>query len=133
MMISPEGYIGNYKNKPYKELLTVRDKLLEKIRAFKEHTYNPELDMIHPSPEVVYQCNLEYLGRLCELIAEKYNQEYVWEDTADESYLEVIRDYLKAKGLGYNTSLILNGNAILGKEKSKNDKIQVNKKTQVKK
>jgi len=49
--------------------------------------------------------NLEYLGKLCELIAEKYNQEYVWGETADESYLEVIRDYLKSKGLGYNTSL----------------------------
>lgn len=61
--------------------------------------------MIHPSPEVVYQCNLEYLGKLCELIAEKYNQEYVWGETDDKSYFEVIRDYLKAKGLGYNTSL----------------------------
>ena len=105
MMISPDGYIEGYKNKPYKELLTVRDKLLEEIRAFEDHTYNPELEMIHPSPEVVYQCNLEYLGKLCELIAEKYNQEYVWGETADESYLEVIRDYLKSKGLGYNTSL----------------------------
>ena len=72
MMISPDGYIEGYKNKPYKELLTVRDKLLEEIRAFEDHTYNPELEMIHPSPEVVYQCNLEYLGKLCELIAEKY-------------------------------------------------------------
>jgi len=79
--------------------------LVEEIRAFEDHTYNPELEMIHPSPEVVYQCNLEYLGKLCELIAEKYNQEYVWGETADESYLEVIRDYLKSKGLGYNTSL----------------------------
>lgn len=77
MMISPDGYIEGYKNKPYKELLTVRDKLLEEIRAFEDHTYNPQLEMIHPSPEVVYQCNLEYLGKLCELIAEKYNQEFM--------------------------------------------------------
>lgn len=77
MMISPEGYIESYKNKPYRELLTVRDKLLDEIRAFEDHTYNPELEMIHPSPEVVYQCNLEYLGKLCELIAEKYNQEFM--------------------------------------------------------
>ncbi len=46
MMISPDGYIEGYKNKPYKELLTVRDKLLEETRAFEDHTYNPELEMI---------------------------------------------------------------------------------------
>lgn len=26
----------------------------------------------------MYQCNLEYLGKLCELISEKYNKEYIW-------------------------------------------------------
>jgi len=46
MMISPDGYIEGYKNKPYKELLTIRDKLLEETRAFEDHTYNPELEMI---------------------------------------------------------------------------------------
>ena len=48
MMISPEGYIESYKNKPYRELLTVLDKLLDEIRAFEDHTYNSELEMILP-------------------------------------------------------------------------------------
>ena len=105
MMISPDVYVEGYRNKSYKELLMVRDELLKEIRAFENHTYSSVFEMIHPSPEVVYQCNLEYLGKLCELIAEKYNQEYVWGDTNDDSYLEVIRDFLEAKGIGYNTAL----------------------------
>ena len=80
MMISPEGFIEEYKNKSYAELLLIRDELLEEIQAFESHTYNPEMDMFDPSPEVVYQCNLEYMGKLCELIAEKYNQKFVFGD-----------------------------------------------------
>lgn len=75
MMISPEKFIEEYKNKSYAELLPIRNELLEEIQAFENHTYNPEMNMVHPSPEVVYQCNLEYMGKLCELIAEKYNSE----------------------------------------------------------
>lgn len=80
MMISPEVYIEKYRNKPYDELLLERDALLDEIRAFEKKAYDPELDMIHPSPEEVYQCNLEYLGRLCYLISYKYNQICAMED-----------------------------------------------------
>ena len=76
MMISPEEFIEEYKNKSYAELLPIRDELLEEIRAFENHTYDPEMDMFHPSPEVIYQCNLEYMGKLCELISKKYNQKF---------------------------------------------------------
>ena len=105
MMISPEVFIDEYRDKRYKELLPVRDALLDEIRSFENHTYDPVLDMMNPSPEVVYQCNLVYLGKLCELLSEKYNQEYIWGNEDDRSYLEVIRDFLESKGLGYNTSL----------------------------
>ena len=77
MMISPEGFIEKYKNMSYLELLLVHEKLIKELHAFEDHSYDPKLNMIHPSPEVIYQCNLEYLGRLCELIAEKYNKEFV--------------------------------------------------------
>lgn len=83
MMISPNGFIESYKNKSYKELLPVRDELMKDIQAFENHSYDPKLNMIHPSPEVVYQCNLKYLGELCKLIVDKYNQEYVWGDTEE--------------------------------------------------
>ena len=86
MMISPEGFIDEYRDKPYKELLPVRDELIEAIREFEADTnHTGEGWNIMPSPEVRYQCNLEYLGKLCELISEKYNREYVWgEDDEDE-------------------------------------------------
>lgn len=80
MMISPESFVEVHKNKTYAELISVRDELLEEIYAFENHSYDHEMDEYDPSPEVIYQCNLEYLGKLCELISNKYNQEYVWRD-----------------------------------------------------
>ncbi len=74
MMMSPERFIEEHKNKSYTELLSVRDRLFEEIRAFENHTYNPKMDMFDPSPEVVYLWDLEYMGILCELIAEKFNR-----------------------------------------------------------
>ena len=117
MMISPNGFIESYKNKSYKELLPVRDELMQEIWTFENHSYDSELIMMHPSPEVVYQCNLKYLGELCKLIADKYNQEYVWGDTEEETesnqynsdgqtYLDVIRDFLEQKGLLYDSYML---------------------------
>ena len=80
MMISPNCFVDKLKDKTYKELLKERDKLIRQIRAFEKDKV-PEIEYsICPSPEVVYQMNLQYLGELCNLIAEKYNKEYVWKD-----------------------------------------------------
>lgn len=83
MMISPEGYMEELREKSYRDLLSIREELLDEIRAFESRSYDPELDMIKPSPEVIYQMNLEYLGKLCELISEKYNKEYVQGEPED--------------------------------------------------
>ena len=88
MMTSPESFIKSYKHKTYKELLSARDDLMKEIHAFENHTYDPALDLIRPSPEVVYQCNLKYLGELCKLISDKYNQEYIWGDEDEDSYCD---------------------------------------------
>lgn len=80
MMISPEMFVELHKDKNYKELLPVRDELIESIREFEANAYDPKENCMHPSPEVMYQCHLEYLGKLCVLIAEKYNKEYIWGD-----------------------------------------------------
>ena len=78
MMISPEGFISEYTEKCYAELLHIRDELLQDICLFEEIVGKENDDvLICPSPEVIYQMNLQYLGKLCGLIAEKYNQEYV--------------------------------------------------------
>lgn len=80
MMISPNGFVEELKDKPYKELLKERDKLIRQIRAFEKDKVPESEYSICPSSEVVYQMNLQYLGELCNLIAEKYNKEYVWKD-----------------------------------------------------
>lgn len=80
MMISPESFIEfECKGKSYKELLKIRDELLESVYDFEKGRISSEEKMIMPSPEVVYQMNLEYLGELCKLISETYNQEVVWQ------------------------------------------------------
>ncbi len=78
-MISPYSYIEEIKDKSYKELLKERTKLLKEIIDFEKSLNKPvdaDFEIMCPSPEVVYQYNLEYLSKLCNLIAEKYNYEY---------------------------------------------------------
>ena len=75
MMISPEVYVSMQKDKSYEELIQIREELIEDIKEFEK---NPDQTcFMHPSPEVIYQVNLQYLGKLCELIAEKYKEEFV--------------------------------------------------------
>jgi hypothetical protein len=93
MMISPEGYIEMLEDKSYSGLLKKRDSLIRDIRKF-ENDRNRLSDeyYIHPSPEVCYQMNLQYLGKLCELILAVYNREYVWGDEveADSIYRDLL-------------------------------------------
>ncbi|MDP3385786.1 MAG: hypothetical protein Q8S24_01025 [Eubacteriales bacterium] len=106
MMISPEGFIQECIDMTYSELICVRDELIEEIRNFEKCKVNPSEIMINPSPEVTYQCNLDYLGSLCELISKKYHTEFVWcDDKKDENYLFKIRDFLESKGLRYESTL----------------------------
>lgn len=79
MMTSPDGFVRMHADKKYKELLSVRDELLDNINKFEANFDKRKGNgNCHPSPEVKYQCHLQYLGKICELIAEKYNREYVW-------------------------------------------------------
>ena len=82
ILIHPEGYIEMIKDKSYENLLKERNALMKQIREFEESMGKPKDDRwkISPSPEVVYQCNLMYLAKLCELIKETYNRVYVWGD-----------------------------------------------------
>lgn len=78
MMISPNCYIDEIKDKSYKELLKEREELLKAIYSFEKEEIEKGEIIYSPSPEVVYQMNLEYLGELCKLISRKYNEEYIW-------------------------------------------------------
>ena len=79
MMISPYLYREEQENKSYKELLKEREGLLKEIIEFEgnlDKSAGDDLEITCPSPEVIYQCNLQYLSELCDLIAEKYNHDY---------------------------------------------------------
>ena len=82
MMISPENYVSRLKNAPYTELIRKRDELLESVQQFEGKEMigdrSDEGWQGWPSPEVVYQMELEYLAALCSMMHEKYNREYVW-------------------------------------------------------
>lgn len=74
MMISPEAYIKELEDKSYEELLAEKARLNAKIEEFENHDNSSPTIVISPSPEVRYQCNLEYLAALCNLITKKYNE-----------------------------------------------------------
>ena len=75
MMIIPDYYVKTLKNKSYKQLLIERNKLLNDIYSFENESNNNMIDkqIFSPSPDVIYQMKLNYLAKICELIAKKYN------------------------------------------------------------
>ncbi len=76
-MISPQNYIEKQKDKSYEELVKERDRLIRDVRYFEKHIKElTENVCIHPSPDVKYQVHLDYLGELCKLISDKFNERY---------------------------------------------------------
>ena len=86
MMMSPESFVLTHKKDSYETLLKVRDELIKKIRAFEKKQISLEEWMVKPSPDTVYQCNLEYFGKLCEYISERYNQEFINGNDEDDQF-----------------------------------------------
>lgn len=84
MMISPSSYIDRFKDVEYLDLIKERNHLMKFIIEYEEKDIagdrSGEEWGIHPQPDVRYQIYLEYLGELCALMSERYNQDYVWGD-----------------------------------------------------
>ena len=82
MMISPQEYVKRLQGVSYKDLITERRSLLEKINQFErdERTGKRRARDIYvsPSPSVRYQNDLQRLAALCAYMQEKYNTEFVW-------------------------------------------------------
>ena len=76
MMISPETYRKDHENDTYEELLKERNELISEIRYFEKHEKEIMKDAAYicPSPDLVYQIELDYLSELCCLISTKYNE-----------------------------------------------------------
>lgn len=84
MMISPKMYLDELKDATYSELIAERKALIAFIDEYEEKELagdrSDEGWQMHPSPQVRYQCYLEYLSLLCSYMQEKYNKEFVWGD-----------------------------------------------------
>ena len=83
MMRSPEGYIKELKDEPYEKLIKVRNRIIREIRHFEKHKeeiMQNDKYQIHPSPDTVYWWNLAVLGKVFELLSEKFKEEYGEED-----------------------------------------------------
>ncbi len=72
-MVSPDYFVEQYEDMSYEELLPVRDELIDEIRALETSGNNAK----YPG-NTKYQEDLKYLSKLCELVAEKFN-DMLWE------------------------------------------------------
>ena len=81
MMISPEAYVKELKNASYKELINERKNLIKYICTYEKNEIAGDRTsnewQICPTPDVRYQCYLEYLAILCSYMKKKYNEEFV--------------------------------------------------------
>lgn len=83
MMISPQGYIEQHKDKPLEELIKERNKLIETLKEYEDENIlnNKPKErnglIIDPSPEVVYSCYNDYLNEITDLIIERQKEKKV--------------------------------------------------------
>ena len=106
-MISPQGYVSEQKGKSYDELIRERVRLLEMICRFEQLGDKSEIFQMSPSPEVIYQCNLQYLAELSSYMTDRYNLEFVRKSfiEIDTAWLFTIQEFLEEKGLRYNSAI----------------------------
>jgi len=80
MMISPELFKEQNKDKTLKELVIVRNQLLDEIKKYEDRKIlnnNNELtadDLVKPSPETRYDFNNQYLKEITDLIKERLKE-----------------------------------------------------------
>ena len=112
-MISPELYIEREcKGKSYRELVKIRDEILESVKDYEKGNVSPEAWNIYPSPGTHYQFDLQCLTEVNKLVAEAYSSEVVWggDDAGmgngekEYSIVSLLLETLKAQKNGYKTS-----------------------------
>ena len=78
MMVGPEGFAEEIRGKGLGELVALKDELSESAKGFEVGRRDDSELLRDPSPEVVYQMELLYLAKVCELLSEEYNRTVVW-------------------------------------------------------
>lgn len=80
MMVSPEYFKEQNKDKTLKELVMVRNQLLDSIKDYENRKIlnkSNELtqdDLVKPSPETRYNLNNQYLKEITDLIGQKFRE-----------------------------------------------------------
>ena len=83
MMISPQGYIEQHKDKSLEELIKERNELLDEMKEYEEANIlnkKPPIFsgiIIEPSPSTVYYWNNHYLNAITDLIIERKKESKV--------------------------------------------------------
>lgn len=120
MMICPQTFVEEFKDYTYEQLIEVRNELLKEMLDFEQDAKRGGLDtatdMIHPSPEVVYQMNQDYLMELLDLMRNKYMTYSDFIDAAsEEEQLEYIRNILIFKHEYVSDNAIKKAKSLLNK------------------
>lgn len=71
MLINPELYIDNLKNKSIENLIKERDKIIRQIQHYENNKDNIDKFDIYPTPEDVYEWNNVVLIKLTSMIMDK--------------------------------------------------------------
>ena len=78
MMISPESYIEELKEKSFEALIDERSRLIKEIEELEKIVFDKSTDSeewnMDPGPDVIYQEDLQYLAELCKFLGEKYGE-----------------------------------------------------------
>ena len=73
MMISPETYSEDFQEETMENLIKERDRLLNKLKKYEKGDFDKSIIM-NPSPEVIYQCNCDYLIEIINIIKRKVQE-----------------------------------------------------------
>ena len=88
MMVSPQSYVDEFRHESFDKLIAERERLYKELKEIEKDVFDSERKSdawrINPSPDVLYQMQLEYMAALCQFIAEKYQTEVVWGEAMEE-------------------------------------------------
>lgn len=77
MMVSPNAFANEHQDDSYEELVNLREELLIEINKYEASDKSASANIAcFPTPEVRYMMNLQYVARLCNMIAKKYNSTF---------------------------------------------------------
>lgn len=99
MMICPETFVDEYKDYSYEQLIGVRNDLIKSILDHEDEVkcgnMDTEAELMCPSPDVMYQMDIEYLIKLLEVMKDKYKgSDRLIETATEEEQILYIRNIL---------------------------------------